>query len=106
MKTAVVMVSICLSALMSEAQPSGERVADSGLGRREWPAVSNGLVFVEGEFLPPPYVVSRIGSGIYINGRHIESPLPCPSESEACANSNKHCKPNHSGSNHKAHDTI
>lgn len=76
MKIAVVMVSVCLPALMSEAQPSGERVPDGGFGRREWPAVSNGLVFVEGEFLPSPYVVSRIGNGIYINGRHIESPLP------------------------------
>jgi len=78
MKTAVVMISVCLSALMSEAQASGERVSNGELGQREWPAVSNGLVFVEGEFLPPPYVVSRIGSGIYINGRHIESPLPWP----------------------------
>jgi len=76
MKTAVVMISVCLSALISEAQPSDGRVSNGELGQREWPAASNGLVFVEGEFLPPPYVVSRIGSGIYINGRHIESPLP------------------------------
>lgn len=50
--------------------------------QRTCPTVSNGLVFIEGEFLPPPYVVSRVKNAIYINGRHIESPAPWPSEKQ------------------------
>jgi len=68
---AVLLLGVCLSAGSSVGQEP-----DLSPGTKDWPAVSNGLVFVEGEFLPPPYVVSRIGNGIYINGRHIESPLP------------------------------
>jgi len=66
---------LLLNAYLSAGSSVGQE-PDLSLGTRTWPAVSNGLVFVEGEFLPPPYVVSRIGNGIYINGRHIESPLP------------------------------
>jgi hypothetical protein len=48
--------------------------------QRTCPVVSNGLVFVEGEFLPPPYIVSRIKNAIYINGRFIEASGLWPSE--------------------------
>ena len=48
------------------------------LGRRVWPAVTNGLVFINGEYIPPPYTVSRDKHFILINDRLIEQGPPWP----------------------------
>ena len=34
-------------------------------------AITNGLLFLNGEYVPPPYMVTRHGVGIYINGHHV-----------------------------------
>ena len=54
-------------------------LADLTPETRKWPPITNGLVFIDSEYTPPPYVVSRIKNGIYINGRHVESPMAWPS---------------------------
>jgi len=72
---ATILASVCaiLAAASSLAQEAAtEKNVD--YEKRSWPAVSNGLLFVSGEFIPPPYVVSRNNNSIYINGRHVGTP--------------------------------
>ena len=79
-----VLVGICVMASApSHCQDTAIEAKEKRIEQRTCPAVSNGLVFVEGEFLPPPYVVSRVRNAIYINGRYIEASAPWPSEKKA-----------------------
>lgn len=91
------LASFCALGLSTvQGQNIGTEVADKKLEQRTWPAVSNGLVFVEGEFLSPPYIVSRVRNAIYINGRHIDSPglWPCESKKENLQGSSPLRNPN------------
>ena len=70
-----VIVSVCaLGCAALQPQEPAKEEKRRNLEQRTWPAVSNGLVFVEGEFVPPPYVVSRVRNAIYINGQHVGTP--------------------------------
>jgi|GEM_PF-3972491 len=51
---------------------------DVSLGERSWLPVTNGLVFIDGEYIAPPYIISRVESSVYLNGRYLESPVPWP----------------------------
>jgi len=51
---------------------------DIALGLREWPPITNGLVFIDGEYLLPPYTVTRNEANIYINGRRVETVIKWP----------------------------
>lgn len=33
--------------------------------------VRTGFVFVEGQYVPPPYVVARMGNGLFVNGKQV-----------------------------------
>lgn len=66
----------------SQCQDTAQVEKVCALEQRTWPAVSNGLVFVEGEFLPPPYVVSRVRNEIRINGKYTDAPSPWPKKKE------------------------
>ena len=61
---------------MNAAAQAGQRgtnaVADLSIGERVWPPVETGLVFIDGEYIPPPYVVSRREGEIFLNGRHLD----------------------------------
>lgn len=70
---AVSVLGMCAGAGISRGQEPG-----LSLGTREWPAVTNGLVFFNGEYIPPPYTVSRVENVVVINGRRIESGIPWP----------------------------
>lgn len=48
------------------------------LGTREWPPVTNGVVFTDGEFMPAPYVVTSVEGDIFINGTHVMTALKWP----------------------------
>ncbi len=63
-----------LASTTSQCQDTATEDKGKNLEQRIWPAVSNGLVFVGGEFIPPPYVVSRVKNVIYINGKHVGTP--------------------------------
>jgi len=81
MRTSTILASVCaiLAAASSLAQEAAtEKNVD--YEKRSWPAVSNGLLFVSGEFIPPPYVVSRNNNSIYINGRHVGTPSGWPAK--------------------------
>ena len=62
----------------SQCQDTATEVKDMKFEQRTWPAVSNGLVFIEGEFIPPPYVVSRLRNTIFINGRYMDASSQWP----------------------------
>mgnify|MGYP001492358981 FL=1 len=70
---AVLLLGVCLSAGSSVGQE-----LDLSLGTKEWPAIMNGVVFFNGEYIPPPYTVSRVESVIFINGRRIDSGMVWP----------------------------
>jgi hypothetical protein len=67
---------VIVVALLSNGSPAAELSQEQNrdIEQRTWPAVSDGLVFVGGEFLQPPYVVSRVKNAIYINGKHVGTP--------------------------------
>ena len=75
-----------------EANPNEEE-DEPPLGERVWPPVSNGIVFIGGKYIPPPYIISRNENHILVNGqdflRSVEiwpplkiPPLPPPPETE------------------------
>lgn len=55
-----------------------EQSAVRDLGRTEGNPVTNGFVFIDGKYIDPPYVVTRQGNGIFINGHLVERPCPWP----------------------------
>ena len=57
---------------------SNEEEDESPLGEREWPPVTNGIVFVDWKYLPPPYTVSRSEGNILVNGQLLLRLLPWP----------------------------
>jgi len=81
--TITVVASVCAITCAVAQTLETTEAKEKRIEQRTCPAVSNGLVFVEGEFLPPPYVVSRVRNAIYINGRYIEASAPWPSEKKA-----------------------
>lgn len=54
---------VILSVLKADGQD-----ADLTIGERVWPPVSNGVAFIDGRYIPPPYVISRREGEIYLNG--------------------------------------
>jgi len=52
--------------------------AEQELGVTNGKPVTNGFVFVDGKYLPPPYVVTRRGHTVQINGVVVERPCPWP----------------------------
>ena len=51
---------------------------DQSLGSTAGRPITNGFIIFDGEYVSPPYVVTRDGPGIYINGRLVEQPCPWP----------------------------
>ena len=73
--TCTIITGICLLVSMeSRSQDTSSEEGNREVEQRTWSAVSNGLVFVGGEFIPPPYIVSRVKNAIYINGKHVGTP--------------------------------
>jgi hypothetical protein len=48
------------------------------IGERVWPPISTGVLFVDGKYIPPPYVVSRRESDVFISGHKIAWVLQWP----------------------------
>lgn len=62
----------------SEAAPNNAQPSIRDLGTTEGTPITNGFVFIDGKYLEPPYIVTRQGSGIFINGYLVEQPCPWP----------------------------
>ncbi len=43
--------------------------AVQSLGVRVFPVVTNGIVFIDGEYIPPPYIIRRDENAIILNER-------------------------------------
>ena len=69
MRRALAVVLLASAAAVGvRAQDGGAGTDDLSIGERMWPSVSNGLVFIDGKYLPPPYVISRRECSIFVNG--------------------------------------
>jgi hypothetical protein len=85
MHVRVFAMSVALSAVEAFTQDM-----DMSIGERTWPPVSNGVAFIDGKYIPPPYVISRREGEIYLNGffwdwtikwpPQKKTPLPPPPE--------------------------
>lgn len=64
-----------VSYLWNDTTPQSTILA---LGVEESTPITNGFVFIDGRYIPPPYIVKREGNGIFINGNLIEERLPWP----------------------------
>lgn len=42
------------------------------IGEKAWSPVSNGVVFIDGRYISPPYVISRREGEIFLNGAHFD----------------------------------
>lgn len=70
--TVVAGLSSCAQTIASVKEP------ENSLGVREWAPITNGLFFIDGEYLPPPYVVSRNEANVLLNGRCVDTVLQWP----------------------------
>ena len=52
--------------------------AEQELGVTNGKAITNGFLFVDGEYVEPPYIVTRRGHTVQINGVVVERPCPWP----------------------------
>ena len=67
MKRGLFLTVILLAAAMAQAFPPIPKASAKALGATKGKPFTEGLVFVNGKFIPPPYVVERWGTGIRIN---------------------------------------
>lgn len=51
---------------------------DLSIGERKWAPISSGVLFVDGRYIPPPYVVSRKEGDVFVNGHDIAWALQWP----------------------------
>ena len=77
MKKTIVLLSGFLTMLSTLTLASAPEQGLS-LGTRVWPPVTNGLVFINGEFILPPYILSRVENKILVNGRDFETSVAWP----------------------------
>lgn len=67
-------IAVVFSGLIAGAVfafPSVPKESAKALGVTKGKSIDTGIVFVNGKYLPPPYVVSRWGTGLRINGRKV-----------------------------------
>lgn len=67
MRKAFIVATFALCALAAGAFPAIPKESAKALGVTRGRPFSEGIVFVNGKYLPPPYVVERWGTGIRIN---------------------------------------
>ena len=65
------MAAAALSAAAALAMPTIPKASATALGVTRGRPFSSGVVFVEGKYIEPPYVVERWGTGIRINGKAV-----------------------------------
>ena len=65
------MVAVALSAAAATAMPAIPKASATALGVTRGRSFSTGVVFLDGKYIEPPYVVERWGTGIRINGKPV-----------------------------------
>ena len=81
MKKQTVFIVCCfigsVACVRAEGQcPGGTN--DLSIGERKWAPISSGVLFVDGRYIPPPYVVSRKEGDVFVNGHDIAWALQWP----------------------------
>ena len=66
--TVALLALACVSANSAAAAIEIPKVSGKALGVTRGKQFGNGVVFIEGKYIEPPYVVERWGNGIRING--------------------------------------
>jgi len=69
MKSQILLVLILLGCPILDTALCNQTNAVQSLGSRVYPAITNGIAFVEGEYIPPPYIIRRDENAILLNGR-------------------------------------
>jgi len=69
------MAAVVLVAFAAAGMPEIPRASAKALGVTRGKPFSSGVVFVEGKYMPPPYVVERWGNGIRINSKPVTGPI-------------------------------
>ena len=69
------MAAAVLVAFAAAGMPEIPRASAKALGVTRGKPFSSGVVFVEGKYMPPPYVVERWGNGIRINSKPVTGPI-------------------------------
>ena len=64
-------LATCAMVFAAEAFPPVPRASANALGVTKGKSFDGGIVFINGKFLPPPYVVERWGTGLRINRRKV-----------------------------------
>jgi len=58
---------VAAAATVRAGVPDSGGTNDLSIGERVWPPISNGVLFVDGRYIPPPYVVSRKEGDVFVN---------------------------------------
>lgn len=75
MKSVLTAIVIVLAGLTATAFPEVPKESAIALGATKGKSFESGLVFINGKFLPPPYLVERWGTGVRINGKPVTGQL-------------------------------
>ena len=68
-------VALLCAAPAAEAMQEIPKASRAALGATRGKPFSSGVVFIDGKYLPPPYVVERWGNGIRINAKNVTGPV-------------------------------
>lgn len=74
---AIVAMSFASHALSGD-MTGDDQWAVGALGTTDGTPITNGFVFIDGAYIDPPYVVTRRGNGVFVNGHLAEQPCPWP----------------------------
>ena len=66
---------VALAASVANAMPEIPKASAKALGVTRGRPFSSGVVFIEGKYLEPPYVIERWGNGIRINSKPVTGPI-------------------------------
>ena len=75
---ATITLVVVAAATEVRAQDGEQSANDLSIGERAWPPVSNGIIFVDGKYLQPPYTVLRREGDIFVNGQGIDGVMQWP----------------------------
>lgn len=70
-RLSTLLAALLCAATAAAAMPEIPKASRTALGATRGRSFSSGVVFVEGKYLPPPYVVERWGTGIRINSKPV-----------------------------------
>ena len=71
----LIAAALAAAALAAAAVPEIPKASATALGVTRGRPFSSGVVFIDGKYIEPPYVVERWGNGIRINSQTATGPV-------------------------------